>query len=255
MIDRSPPTGSRHGVAGAKAVVTGGVHGIGAAVVELLTDRGADVVILDIEPSSGRRQVVPVDLADPDAVLVAASSALQQLGGVDLLVNCAGIPYVADLEHIELKRYHHTLAVNLHAPVLLMRELCPVMTAHGYGRVVNVTSVHSQMSEPGSLAYDASKAALEAATRTASLDLARTGVLVNAVAPGFVATRMSVVDGVDELDSDWFRTVYVENAQLPLGRPAAPREIAEAVLWLVSAENTYVTGHVLAVDGGLSARM
>jgi NAD(P)-dependent dehydrogenase (short-subunit alcohol dehydrogenase family) len=255
VTDRTPVAGPRRGVAGARAVVTGGVHGIGAAVVELLTDRGADVVILDIDPGSGEDEVVAVDLADPDAVLVAASSALERLGGVDLLVNCAGVPYVADLQHIDLQRYHRTLAVNLHAAVLLMRELCPAMTARGYGRVVNVTSVHSKLSEPGTLTYDASKAALEAATRTAAVDLARSGVLVNAVAPGFVATRMSVVDGVDELDSDWFRTVYVEHGQLPLGRAAAPREIAEAVLWLGSAENTYVTGQVLVVDGGLSARM
>jgi len=255
VSDQHAAATPRRGVEGAKAVVTGGVHGIGAAVVDLLTARGADVLTLDIDPGPGRHEVVTVDLADPDAVLLAAASAARRLGGVDLLVSCAGIPSVADLRRLDLDVYHRTLAVNLHAPVLLMRELCPLMVERGYGRVVNVTSVHSRLSEPGSLAYDASKAALEAATRSSSLDLAGTGVLVNAVAPGFVATRMSVVDGVDELDSDWFRTVYVENGQLPLGRAAAPAEIAEAVLWLASAENTYVTGQVLVVDGGLSARL
>jgi NAD(P)-dependent dehydrogenase (short-subunit alcohol dehydrogenase family) len=247
--------GPARGVEGATAVVTGGVHGIGAAVADLLAERGAEVVVLDVDPGPSRHTVVRVDLADPDALLAAVSSVVQLTERVDVLVNCAGVPYVAGLGDLDLDRYHHTLAVNLHAPVLLMRELCPPMAARGHGRVVNVTSVHARLSEPGGLAYDASKAALEAATRTAALDLARTGVLVNAVAPGFVATRMSVVDGVDELDSDWFRGVYVDHGQLPLGRAALPEEIAEAVLWLASAENTYTTGQVLVVDGGLTARL
>jgi NAD(P)-dependent dehydrogenase (short-subunit alcohol dehydrogenase family) len=79
-------------------------------------------------------------------------------------------------------------------------------------------------------------------------------VLVNAVAPGFVATRMSVVDGVDELDSEWFRDIYVDRERLPLRRAAQPSEVAETVTWLASDANTYVTGQVLTVDGGLSAR-
>jgi NAD(P)-dependent dehydrogenase (short-subunit alcohol dehydrogenase family) len=236
-------------------VVTGGANGIGAAVADLLAHRGADVVVMDIEPGTGRHSTIDVDLTSSEQVSAAAAEAVDRLGRVDILVNCAGIAYVADVRVLDLESYHRTLAVNVHAPVLLMRELSPGMVETGYGRIVNVSSVHSRLSEPGCLSYDASKGALEAATRTAALDLARTGVLVNAVAPGFVATRMAVVDGVDELESDWFRTVYVDNHQLPLGRAARPAEVAEAILWLASAENTYVTGHVLWVDGGLSARM
>ena len=112
--------------------------------------------------------------------------------------------------------YDRVLRVNLHAPVFLMSRAGGLMADQGYGRIVNITSIHGRLSEPLSTAYDVSKAGLEAATRTLAVELGAAGVLANAVAPGFVATAMSVVDGVNELESDWFRTIYVEHARLPL---------------------------------------
>jgi NAD(P)-dependent dehydrogenase (short-subunit alcohol dehydrogenase family) len=126
------------------------------------------------------------------------------------------------------------------------------MVERGYGRIVNVTSIHGRFGEELALAYDVSKGGLTMATRTLAIELSRHGVLVNAVAPGFVATRMSVVDGRNELESDWFRDVYVTHRKLPLRRAAEPAEVAAHVAWLASEQNSYVTGHILAVDGGLS---
>ena len=117
-----------------------------------------------------------------------------------------------------------------------------------------MTSVHGKLSEPSSTAYDISKAGLEAATRTAALEFAEFGVLVNAVAPGFVSTRMSIVNGEDELESNWFKEVYIKNKRLPIARPAMQVEIAHVITWLASSSNTYVTGQTITVDGGLSAR-
>lgn len=236
---------------GRRAVVTGGAHGIGAAIVERLRTAGAQVVVLDRETGPG---VVEVDLADRTAVQEASTTALHRLSGVDILVNCAGVLHPSALLGLDLAGYDTTLAVNLHAPVLLMRSLSVPMAEQGYGRIVNVTSVHARFGEPLSLAYDASKGALESATRTAALELADHGVLVNAVAPGFVATRMSVVNGEDELSAEPFTSVYAGQGRLPLRRAARPAEVASAVAFLAGEENSYITGQTLTVDGGLTAR-
>ena len=106
------------------------------------------------------------------------------------------------------------------------------MSERGYGRIVNITSIHARFGEETALAYDVAKGGLEQATRTLAIELSRHGVLVNAVAPGFVATRMSIVDGKNELESEWFTDVYVKYGKLPLRRYAMPEEIAEHVAWL-----------------------
>ena len=126
------------------------------------------------------------------------------------------------------------------------------MSSRGYERIVNITSIHGRFGEEETLSYDTAKGGLEQATRTLAIELSREGVLVNAVAPGFVATRMSVVDGVDELESEWFREIYIRHGKLPLRRYAEPAEIAAHVAWLASDANTYVTGQVLTVDGGVT---
>lgn len=250
-VEPSRDDAIRRDFTGRRAVVTGGTHGIGAAIVARLRSAGAEVAVLDLEADADQ---VRVDLADRTAVEEAAAEALRRLGGVDVLVSCAGMFRPAALRSLDLDSYDRTLAVNLHAPVQLMRSLCEPMVEQGYGRIVNVTSIHARLSEPLSLAYDVSKGGLESATRTAALELVDHGVLVNAVAPGFVATRMSVVDGRDELDNEPFTTIYVEQGRLPMRRAAQPGEVSEAVAFLASETNTYITGQSLIVDGGLSAR-
>ena len=117
---------------------------------------------------------------------------------------------------------------------------------------MNIASIHGRFGKEQALSYDAAKGGLEQATRTLAIELSHHGVLVNAVAPGFVSTRMSVVDGVNELDSEWFNDVYVRYGKLPMRRYAQPSEIAAQVAWLASSENSYVTGQVLTVDGGVT---
>lgn len=238
------------GVAGRSAVVTGAANGIGAAIASALAGAGASVTGLDVEPGDGSVSMRVVDLADADRLALVAGELR-----ADILVNCAGVYRATPLLNFDPADYHRLLAIDLHAPVLLMQALGRGMAERGWGRIVNVTSVHARVSEPGALAYDIAKAGLDAATRVAAIELAPSGVLVNAVAPGFVTTRMALVDGVDELDLPESHAVYIENGRLPLGRGARPSEVAELVLWLAGEQNTYVTGQTIRVDGGLTIRL
>jgi len=241
---------------GRRALVTGAARGIGRAIAARLAADGATVAAADVLAVEAAERIVPVacDLADPAAVDALPAQAERALRGpVDVLVNNAAVAAPAPLAALDRDALRRHLAVNLEAPILLMGALTPGMAARGWGRVVNVTSVHGERGEPGSLAYDAAKAGLDQATRTAAAELRGGAVLVNAVAPGFVDTAMAVVGGRNELEGDAFRAIYVEGGRLPAGRAADPAEIARVVAWLAGPENTYVHGHVLTVDGGLTA--
>jgi NAD(P)-dependent dehydrogenase (short-subunit alcohol dehydrogenase family) len=240
-------------LSGRRALVTGAAGGIGGAIAAEFIAQGADVIGVD-RVDGGSAPIVIADLGDAAALEVIVTEATARLGGVDLLVNVAGVSIPESVQDLTRENYDRTLAINLHAPVFLMSRLGSEMAARGYGRIVNITSVHGRLSEPLSLAYDVSKGGLEAATRTVAIELAPAGVIVNAIAPGFVNTAMSIVDGVNELDSEWFQSIYVRNARLPIQRAAEPREIATHVAFLCSEANTYLTGQTIQVDGGLSSR-
>ncbi|NYF15417.1 3-oxoacyl-[acyl-carrier protein] reductase [Microbacterium sp. AK009] len=237
-----------------RCLVTGARRGIGSAIAARLAAAGNVVVGLDIETGEGSLPLVAADLADPGSRAAGFARALSELGGLDVLVNAAGVFRSGGVLTSTPAEWAPVWAVDLEAPLDVMRLAAPVMTMNGFGRIVNITSVHAAVGSRESLAYDVAKAGLEAATRSAALDLAPHGVLVNAVAPGFVRTRMSMLpDGRDETETEAFIATYVEGGRLPLGRPAAPAEVAEAVAFLAGRANTYVTGQVLTIDGGLTA--
>jgi NAD(P)-dependent dehydrogenase (short-subunit alcohol dehydrogenase family) len=240
---------------GGGALVTGAANGIGLATATRLGEAGARVCAVDREevPAPPGGAAIVADLAELEALADLVAEAEQRVGPLDALVNVAGIWEPQGSLAVSPAALRHTLAVNLEAPVLLAAAAARGMAERGYGRIVSVTSVHARVSAREGLAYDASKAGLEGATRTLGIELAPHGVLVNAVAPGFVATRMAHTGEEDVLQTEPFRRVYVEDGRVPLRRSATPTEIADCILWLAGPGNTYITGQTVTIDGGLTS--
>jgi 3-oxoacyl-[acyl-carrier protein] reductase len=234
-----------------RTLVTGVASGIGRSVAESLRNRGDAVFGVDYQAGDGWLQA---DLSVPSERERVVKSALDELGAIDVLVNVAGIYRSTPFGDSSLKDWQSVWAVNLEAPIDLMSQVFDSMKSQGFGRVVNITSVHAKVSRQDALAYDVGKAGVEAATRSFALAGAEFGILANAVAPGFVRTQMSLLEnGKDEADTEEFRKQYVETGRLPLRRASQPEEIAESVLWLSGRTNTYITGQTITIDGGLTA--
>lgn len=238
---------------GGVALVTGAANGIGRAIAERLRADGFAVAGVDIEPH-GEPGVTPyiMDVGALDTHAALLDRVERELGPVAVLVNVAGIQIPQALAELTVDAYRRQHAVLLDGPIWLARAAGLRMAARGSGRIVNVSSIHASRGDVGSIAYDSAKAGLEAATRALAIELGPHGVLVNAVAPGYVRTRLSMIDGESELDSAAFREVYLEHGRLPLRRGAEPPEIAATVSHLVAADNTYLTGQRVVVDGGLT---
>ncbi len=239
------------------ALVTGAANGIGAATATALAGRGVRVVGLDREAIGADAPFVGVslDLSDVAGLAGAFVSLEKDHGPFDVLVNAAGLYAPIDPRSFSLEEFRRVMSVNLEAPVLLASLGATSMSSRGYGRIVNVTSVHGSFGERRGLAYDVTKGGLDQATRTLAIEFGDSGVLVNAVAPGFVETRMAMIDGRLETTTPEFLRIYVEGGRLPLRRGGQPAEVAELIVWLASEENSYVTGQVVVVDGGLTVTL
>ncbi|HEY4097726.1 MAG TPA: SDR family oxidoreductase [Baekduia sp.] len=230
-------------------VVTGAGSGIGRACVERFRAEGATVEAWDRDPgSSDDERIVPrqVDVSSAEAVGAAAAAAVAQWGGVDALVNCAGVitPNLV-AQDVDPADYQRNFDVNLMGIVHTTRELHDTLAARS-GAIVNVASQAALVCLPHQSAYSAIKGAVVALTRSLAIDWASEGLRVNAVAPGFTRTPMAAGQMTPELDAAVSRRV-------PLGRIFEPEEIAASILFLASDLASAVTGVVLPVDGGWTA--
>jgi 3-oxoacyl-[acyl-carrier protein] reductase len=236
------------------AVITGAGRGIGRATALRFAAEGASVVVAEIDvdtaqdvvdeisAASGKAIAVKVDVTDRDSITAMVEVALSTYGRIDILVNNAGITMDAQMRKMEEAAFDQVIDVNLKGIFNCTQAVIPTMLAQGSGVILNASSIVAANGNFGQTNYVAAKAGVAGMTKVWARELGRKGIRVNAVAPGFIKTRMT--DTLPEKVLDKLLERIASN------RMGEPEEIANAYLWLASDESSYVNGHILAVDGG-----
>ena len=246
---------------GRRALVTGSTRGIGAAIAAGLARAGAAVVLHGRDPArvdkarDELRAELPgsdvrgcaFDVADHRAVAAQAQRIDAELGGIDVLVNNAGMQFRSPLTDFPLEAWDQVLSVNLTSCFVLAQELARGMLARGHGKIINVCSLQNHQVRPTTSAYAVAKSGLGALTRSMCAEWAAGGIQANGLAPGYIGTDLnaSLVD--DEQFSAWVRT------RTPARRWGRPADLAGPAVWLASSASDFVNGQIIYVDGGITA--
>jgi NAD(P)-dependent dehydrogenase (short-subunit alcohol dehydrogenase family) len=243
-----------------RAIVTGGGSGIGRAICLSLAEAGANVAILDIDFNAASHvasqirtlsaEALPVraSVSDPEAIAKAFTEIDGQWGGVDILINNAGVSANKPSLDLAQRDWLRVIDINLNGVFYCCQEAGRRMVDQGFGSVVNIGSIYSIVAAPNRLAYCATKAAVGMMTKVLAVEWAQSGIRVNAIAPGYVNTQLTA-----ELVEQGRLDLAAIAKRTPFSRLATPEEIADAVLFLVSEKAAFITGQVLAVDGGWTA--
>lgn len=249
---------------GKAAIVTGGGAGIGRAICILLAREGAIVAVADrredtgretlalVERSGGQGLFAGLDVSREAEAVQAVQLVMRQFGRVDVLFNNAGVELARAVHETTEEEWDQVLGVNLKGMFLVSRCVLPIMMRQGHGAVVNTSSISGLLGWPESAAYCASKGGVIQLTRQMAVDYAQHGIRVNCICPGTTLTPM--IERLFNREKDPEASRKSVAAMHPLGRFARPEEIAEAALFLASEEASFVTGAVLPVDGGYTAK-
>ena len=241
-------------LSGKVAVVTGASRGIGRAVAVCLATRGAQVgaaargdhaaaTVEAIQRAGGLADLVTVDVTDAESVAAMVGGVIERHGRIDILVNNAGIARDQLLMRMKREDWDQVMATNLTSAFVCVQAVIKAMIKQRSGRIINVSSVVGQSGNAGQTNYAASKAGLIGFSKALAREVASRNITVNVVAPGLIDTDMTR-DLTEKAQKDWA-------AQIPLGRLGSPEDVASAICFLASDEASYITGHVLAVNGGM----
>ena len=242
------------------AIVTGGGSGLGREISFALAKSGARVVVADINPAAGRETAAQIeqlpgealtfelDVADSRKVRELAQFVVERYGAIDILVNSAGITKRLPPLDFPEEDFDRIIAVNLKGTFLCCQAAARQMVKQAAGKIVNLTSIGGMAALPNTVAYCASKGGVVQMTRALAIDLAPHHINVNAIAPSLANTPIAETVFQNPKTLEWFLS------KVPLGRLCEPRDVAEAVLFLSSPSSDFITGHVLAVDGGYLAQ-
>lgn len=240
---------------GKKAVITGGGSGFGRETALRFAEEGAEVALADInlngaeevageiKKRGGRAHAFQVDVSNEASVKAAFSGILQTLGAVDILINCAGLGRSARIQDLTLDQWNFLLNVNMTGTFLCSREIIPHMIQRQYGKIVNLASICAQTGRRVSVDYAGSKSGIVGITRALALQVAGDGINVNAIAPGPVITPLFEKNYTPEEVESLLSTI-------PFKRKGTPADIANLLLFLSSDESGWITGEVIAINGG-----
>jgi NAD(P)-dependent dehydrogenase (short-subunit alcohol dehydrogenase family) len=247
------------------AVGTGAARGRGLAAGRALAEAGARVMLSDIDEDVLREaagdlskeglqvQAVTADVSNQASVEHAVAVVAKTWGRLDILVSNAAIGDESGIETLTAERWHRVMNVNLDSVLYGAQAAMPHLKRSPCASIINVASIQGLRGQPNSMAYATAKGAVVNLTRCMAVDFGPLGVRVNAVAPGYIDTRMALMHGnVHEHQTDWFQDVFIKHGRLPLRRPGKAEDVAGPILFLASDDSRYVTGQVLVVDGGLT---
>ena len=243
-------------LAGKNAVISGGGQGIGLGISRALLDAGAQLLVAQRSPlPSGLKDAswIETDLAEPGSYAAVADAAERHFGGVDILVNNAGFMFEHCLDTMQLDDWNRMLAVNLTAPVFLSKHLLPLMRARGGGSIIHIGSIEGLAANPEHTAYCASKGGVHALTRAMAVDLGSEGIRVNAIAPGWIRSELSdnYINSQANPGAAWEGLYQMH----PAGRIGEPGDVGQLAVYLAGDASAFITGQVIVIDGGRTAKL